>query len=455
MTRSKRRVLIVAYEVPPCGGSQRVAKFIKYLPASGWEPVVVSTQVENYGMTDLSLVEEMRGTQISRVGWIRLGARVRRIAARSLAFNSNVGPVSESGPFRLYRQLQAWNQLPDWAIGWVPPAVRQALRLVRANDAAVVYSVSPPYSAHLVGLIVSALTHRPWVVDFRDQWVENTDRRLPTRLHRQFHARLKSMIVHRADRVVTTTRLMTADLQARYPDIPAERFRTIMNGYDSADLPRGVEVNNQGFLAVHAGAFYAERTPEQLFKGLSALRNRNPTLSRQLRIELYGPKDERTLHLIKAMDLGDLVRHGGYLPHGEVLRRLATANLLLLVVHNNDVGRIAIPAKVFEYLALSRPLLAVAPLDAEVAGLLRESCSSSVVAPGDVEGIADAIEGAYDQSTRGGTVKGNEAFVRRFDRAKLTQELAALFDEVTGAATTSPAGRLASQRVNGRQIDAI
>jgi glycosyltransferase involved in cell wall biosynthesis len=212
-----------------------------------------------------------------------------------------------------------------------------------------------------------------------------------------------------------------------------------MNGYDSADLPTGVAVNSEGFLAVHAGTFYTERSPEHLFRALSILRTRNSILSRQLKVELYGPRDERTLHLIETMHLGDIVQYRGYVPHSEVLRRLAAANLLLLVVHNNDVGRIAIPAKVFEYLALLRPVLAIAPLDAEVAELLQGSASNSVVAFDDVEGIVNAIERAYAQFVRGELVRRDETFLERFERSKLTQKLAEVFDEVTGKVTTSAA----------------
>jgi glycosyltransferase involved in cell wall biosynthesis len=427
-------VVIVAYEVPPCGGSvQRVTKFIKFLPAFGWEPFVLSTRVENYGLMDPSLVGEIREAEITRAGWIRLGRRFRGIASRSFASNSTGGDVTERWVRRLYQRLQAWNQLPDWAVGWIAPAVVRGVRLVRTTNAAVIYSVSPPYSAHLVGLIVSTVTDRPWVADFRDQWIEDSELNLPTRFHRKVHARLESLTIHRADHVVTTTRLMTTDLLERYRDVSPERIHTIMNGYDSEELPRSVAINREGFLAVHAGTFYSERTPEPLFRAFLTLRARGETLSRQLRVQLYGPKDGRTLSLISRFGLGDVVQHCGYVPHADVLRRLAAANLLLLVVHSNNIGRVAIPAKVFEYLALRRPLLALAPLDSEVAELIRQSGLGVVVAPDNVEGIADAMKRLYEERVGGTIVRGSEAFLRQFERSELTRQLGMLFDEAVEA----------------------
>jgi glycosyltransferase involved in cell wall biosynthesis len=328
-----------------------------------------------------------------------------------------------------------WNQLPDWAVGWIAPAILQGIRLVRTADVAVVYSVSPPYSAHIVGLVVSALTGRPWVADLRDQWVEDSERRLPTRFHRKFHARLESLVIHKADRVVTTTRRMTADLRERHPGIRSDRIRTITNGFDSVDLPEGMRTNGIGFLAVHAGTFYAERTPAPLFQALHAVRSRNKAVSKDLRVELYGPKDARTVQLIRRFGLDDMVQHRGYVSHPEVLERLAAANLLVLIVHSNDVGRIAIPAKVFEYMALRRPILALAPSGSETAELLCESGCGVVVEPDDVEAIADAIERMFEQFTQGIEMPGSTALAQRFERSALTRKLAAVFSEVAGSGT--------------------
>ena len=42
-----RRLLVIAHEFPPSGGGgvQRIAKFCRYLPASGWAPEVITTEV--------------------------------------------------------------------------------------------------------------------------------------------------------------------------------------------------------------------------------------------------------------------------------------------------------------------------------------------------------------------------------------------------------------------------
>ena len=110
------------------------------------------------------------------------------------------------------------------------------------------------------------------------------------------------------------------------------------------------------------------------------------------------------------------------------------------MVHSNDIGRIAIPAKMFEYLALRRPLLALAPLDSEVAELVRQSGWGVVVAPDDVEGIADAMQRIYEERIDGTMARGAEAFLRQFERSELTRKLGMLFDEAVKASTHHSSG---------------
>ena len=57
---SMRRLLVVAYYFPPMGmsGVQRVAKFVKYLPEFGWEPVVLTVEPGGYFAYDEQLQEE-------------------------------------------------------------------------------------------------------------------------------------------------------------------------------------------------------------------------------------------------------------------------------------------------------------------------------------------------------------------------------------------------------------
>ena len=56
-----KRVLVIPYYWPPSGGSgvQRWVKFVKYLPAEGWEPVVWAPEKADYPSLDPSFEKEV------------------------------------------------------------------------------------------------------------------------------------------------------------------------------------------------------------------------------------------------------------------------------------------------------------------------------------------------------------------------------------------------------------
>jgi glycosyltransferase involved in cell wall biosynthesis len=120
-------------------------------------------------------------------------------------------------------------------------------------------------------------------------------------------------------------------------------------------------------------------------------------------------------------------------PHDEVskLQRDSDVNLLLLAAAG-AAGRKILSAKVFEYLAAGRPILAVVPPDGEAAALIRETGAGPVVAPDDVDGIAEALT-SLETRWRKDALRPldlTEAQRAKLSRRERAERLAALLEEV-------------------------
>lgn len=65
-----KRLLIITYYWPPTGGSgvQRWAKFSKYLPEYGWQPVIYTPENPERLAYDDSLLRDIRRKRKSSVG---------------------------------------------------------------------------------------------------------------------------------------------------------------------------------------------------------------------------------------------------------------------------------------------------------------------------------------------------------------------------------------------------
>ena len=64
-----KRVLVIAYYFPPMGlsGVQRIARFVKYLPETGWAPTVLTVEPAGYFAFDEALLAELHRPEINIV----------------------------------------------------------------------------------------------------------------------------------------------------------------------------------------------------------------------------------------------------------------------------------------------------------------------------------------------------------------------------------------------------
>jgi glycosyltransferase involved in cell wall biosynthesis len=122
----------------------------------------------------------------------------------------------------------------------------------------------------------------------------------------------------------------------------------------------------------------------------------------------------------------------GYQPHARTIELLRGADLLFLPMHDLADGLRAriIPGKTYEYLAAQVPILAAVP-GGDARELLEAAGNADVCAPADAEAMSRAIERRADERLSGGEPAGPDPDVlRRFDRRRLTADLAEVFDGV-------------------------
>jgi glycosyltransferase involved in cell wall biosynthesis len=101
------------------------------------------------------------------------------------------------------------------------------------------------------------------------------------------------------------------------------------------------------------------------------------------------------------LGLADRIEVVSHRSRSEVLALQRDSDALLLLIPENERG--VLSAKVFEYLAAERPILAVVPPDGEAAALIRGTGAGTVVAPDDVAGMAAALS-ELDERRRAGAL---------------------------------------------------
>ena len=434
------KALIIAYLFPPIGGAgvQRIVKFAKYLPGCGWEPVVLTVDKGLHISYDQSLALDLPETipvYRSRMfdpedirGWWR--SRNEKTPSHPISEPYESHPEIPSGPSsppcvssrlkgalaHLYLRAIPWFFVPDRKVGWLPYAARLG------NSICGEHSISALFSTSGFGI--------PWVADFRDLWIQFPGHKAVTPVHSRLEKRIEYRIVHGADRIIANTEVARQVLIKDYPSVDPDHIITIPNGYDEEDFIDLPAVRpDMKFTLTYTGNFYGNRNPQTLFQAVERLCKEQPSVRDNMVLRFIGPPSPRLTNWIRKYDLADMVEVKAYMPHRQSIEALAESDVLLLI--DAPEFNANIPGKVFEYLRVNRPILALVPQGATT-DLLAETGGAAIVHPNDIDGIARTLMTLFESRDDGSHgLKSDASVVARYERRQLTEQLTDVFNGIS------------------------
>jgi glycosyltransferase involved in cell wall biosynthesis len=335
-------------------------------------------------------------------------------------------------------------RFPDAHLGWLPWAVAAGRRV--SYD--VAYSSSGPFTSHLVGLALKRLTGRPWVAELRDGWYRWNRAIFPDYpawrdvLERQ----LEAMVMRSADRVVLVTDRMADAFRAQYPTLPPSHFISVPNGFDRLQIPDFPlqRPSTGAFEVLHAGALYYGRSLSAFLEAAARLVRTDAEFGRRFKLSLIGSLDARARAELGHHSLGQHIVCSGQLDHASTIQAMRAADVLLLVANTTPGAEATVPGKLFEYLAIGRPILAIAPRVSSTADVLEQTGGGWLAPAGDPAAIACALHQAFRAHQAAGAepAVGSPARygagpdpvrVARYDRRLLAADLAAIFNAADAA----------------------
>src|SRR5690606_31867247 len=223
-----------------------------------------------------------------------------------------------------------------------------------------IFATGPPFTAHWLGARLSRELELPLVLDFRDPWTRANFYPQRPAWARRIDQRLERSCLLQATRVVIVNEQIRDELGESAPELPAERFVIIPNGFDPADF-EGVERRPSSHWTIaHVGSIFASRVPHTFLSVLEEWLERDPALSDRVRLRLVGRVCPEMLERVSDGPLSRIVALDGYVSHRESVQAMVDADLLLLLTNEDlhDPGMIT--GKIFEYLGAGRPILALA-----------------------------------------------------------------------------------------------
>ena len=405
---SSKRLLVVAYCFPPNAdvGTQRPLRLVSYLADRGWQIAVLTPRPDQYRSgtaVDERLIERVPGgvTTVQTDVWrgiTTLRNIVRHSRRQPVVLKTHTrggAPAAQAHRVRplnrIRTMLEELASMPDKEVGWLLPAFSKGVRTFWKAPPDVIFSTAPPWTTHLVAQSLAAIFQCPWVADFRDPWVRSPWIRYRNSVAAAAGRVLERHVVRRADAVVFTTHAARDEFAAFYGAEAARKFHVVYNGCDPTDFKRITRENGDDrFMLLHAGTLYGGRSPVALLRAVAAICNRNPDYRRRLSVRFVGSTSLPDLDLptlCRELGLEGVVQLHPRVGREESLDEMRNASALLVIQPGTAM---AIPAKLYEYLAAGRPILAICE-EGEMAECIRSNGIGLIASPGDETGIERAL----------------------------------------------------------------
>lgn len=360
------------------------------------------------------------------------GAQVEVITTLPNRFSSyrvDVPAHEQQGPVTVRRIA-----LPAHSTGMLGESIaflafaRQALRLVRHEEYALVYATSAKLMTAVLGSWIARRKHALLYLDIRDIFVDNVKEMLP-RLAQLLFTPVASQLERFALRRATKVNLVSAGFapyfRRRYP---TQDFSFFTNGIDEEFIGSGGAMPAS---PQDGGAEAGEAGPSRVLTvvyagnmgGGQGLHLVIPELARRLqgrvRFRLIGDGGGR--RALEARLAAEGVDNVDVLPpmnRKGLIEEYRAADVLFLHLNDHDAFRKVLPSKIFEYAATGKPIWA--GVAGYAADFLREHVDNAAIfAPCDAAGATEAFA-KLDLRCRPRTT-----FVEQFSRRAISAAMAA------------------------------
>ena len=346
----KGTVLLLACFFPPenTSGAARPFRFYKYLRSLGYGVQVVTASKQDLNGVPADVICVSDTVAQSYPGILPIAARI------------------------LLRHV-----VDEKSLMWAIRAYAAAEELFAREKICAILSTSSPEISHVAASLLKARYGIRWIADFRDPLVGNPFRKQRGTVSRVLDSVLQSWVFRHAVALIANTDATLELWHKQHPEY-SKKMHLIWNGFDPEETLETVPLPNRNYkLLVHSGTIYGPRHPGVFLSSLQRL----------IRQGLLSP-DKFVLQLVGAMEKGwsrdpeqteELVRLGCLkyderrVSTGEARHAIVGADALVLLDTHTEGGAVQLPAKIFDYVRLGRPILAITTHSSPVDRLLARS----------------------------------------------------------------------------------
>ncbi|OAD21247.1 glycosyl transferase group 1 [Candidatus Thiomargarita nelsonii] len=351
------KALIISYYFPPYGGGAtvRIHSFVKYLPKEGIIPIILTAKSEYYDSTYLDnqlLTEYWADVTIYR-SKVLFGGTLKKAKEEAL--------VGAEESFSLKRSVKKAIKnllIPDEHIFWLMGSLGSIKDIMRQHKIDVIISTGPPFSAHLLAALIARKYNILTILDYRDLWSDN-EFYSKGKLSNKLHSLLEKFTINSAKHVICTNLAAKKAMITKF-ELEHSNISVIENGYDgevlfdalhNANKPLSDKIIRINYI----GSLTRKRTPKYFLLAVKKFTQLYST--KTIEIGFIGYTADSHIKLVHDMNLESVVKFYGSVPRKQALEIMCNSEVLVILQRKSEGGRTAIPGKLYEYLAIGKPII--------------------------------------------------------------------------------------------------
>jgi glycosyltransferase involved in cell wall biosynthesis len=185
---------------------------------------------------------------------------------------------------------------------------------------------------------------------------------------------LEHHLLNRAARIIVPSRIAKEQMIKDYRFLEHEDVMIIPAGFDRDDM---ASVNlsivpSSTMTIMHTGKADMTGHLPAFLQGFASVLKTSPEIQRDVMISFPGIVDDSLTALIDKLGIRENVHQPGYIAHRDLFQTMSKADILL----TETKSMYQIPRKIYEYIAMRKPLAIIAPEYSALAGLAKESGAS-------------------------------------------------------------------------------
>jgi glycosyltransferase involved in cell wall biosynthesis len=426
-----KKVLIVTYHFPPrpTVGSLRPFGLAKYLPEFGWDVTILTARLPGSPAPEYKVIETPYKDALGfSKRLLRLDSE-QSLMTQVAQLKKRMHIRSEKSVLDLL--LKAWGEVtayPDLQNGWKLSAIKAGHELLKREKIDAVISTSSPVTGHIVARALKTEHGIPWVADFRDLWTQN--HYYPySRFRRKIERRLELNTLREVNALVTVSGPAHSKLSALHRE---KTIYVITNGFDPAEVNSPCANLTSKFTITYTGNLYpGKQSVGPLFIALRDLIINEILDADDIEVRFYGAEVGWIDKQMEQYGLKEVVKQYGILQREVALKMQRESQVLLLIKWDDPNEKGAYSAKIFEYLAAKRPILAVGGYRDVVDELLEETRAGyNGSSSEEIKGIVKELYQEY-KATGKVEYQGDDTEINKYDQRQMARKYADVLDSVS------------------------